>query len=441
VLVGVTFLFYHTLLNPRGELVAALQEGNVRIFLGVAAAFVLGTFVLRMVYRRQERRAAGLAEAAHTSVTSPPAPEVPPAVAPPAEPIVTRVEPQVLPAAAPQTRPMIAAPVPQALPALTPQTGPKVAAPAASSTPPVLPPVSPQPAVATPVSLPAGSQAQVTSVSINETKHCPVCRSSIKLEARICRFCGAKFDVARIGYCQNCHAVRDADENGRCTGCGSAVVDVHVRSSLIDQPQPINVPVTQAPRSPRKSSGVKLVTIIALCAALIGACLMIGILARPKISAFLATDTPRPTRTPSPTRTQTATPTQTSTHTSTPMPVEVTFDTIGDYPTGTRVSMTGVLVFFSSTHCGYECGLLLAEYLNSPKKITIFVRVAEAGVDPVPNQMKALPENFGQWDIRVRLNNGDYALVGQRITVIGRVTETTSGNPAISDITRIDLTP
>ena len=103
--------------------------------------------------------------------------------------------------------------------------------------------------------------------------------------------------------------------------------------------------------------------------------------------------------------------------------------------------MTGVLVLFSSTHCSYECGLLLAEYLDSPKKITIFVRVAEAGVEPVPNQMKALPESYGQWDIRVRLDNGDYALVGQRITVTGRITETTSGNPSISDISRIVLTP
>ena len=39
-LVGITFVFYHTLINPRGELAAALREFNVWIFLGVAAAFV-----------------------------------------------------------------------------------------------------------------------------------------------------------------------------------------------------------------------------------------------------------------------------------------------------------------------------------------------------------------------------------------------------------------
>ncbi len=36
-LVAITFAFYHTLINPRGELSAALQESNVRLFLIVTA--------------------------------------------------------------------------------------------------------------------------------------------------------------------------------------------------------------------------------------------------------------------------------------------------------------------------------------------------------------------------------------------------------------------
>ncbi len=39
----ITFAFYHTLINPRGELSAAMQESNVRIFLGAAGAFVVFT--------------------------------------------------------------------------------------------------------------------------------------------------------------------------------------------------------------------------------------------------------------------------------------------------------------------------------------------------------------------------------------------------------------
>jgi len=45
-LMGITFAFYHTLINPRGELAAALQESNVWIFLGVTGAFVILAFGL-----------------------------------------------------------------------------------------------------------------------------------------------------------------------------------------------------------------------------------------------------------------------------------------------------------------------------------------------------------------------------------------------------------
>lgn len=50
-LIGVVFIFLHTLLNPRGELAAALQEGNVLLFLGVVVAFVIFTFGMRIYFR------------------------------------------------------------------------------------------------------------------------------------------------------------------------------------------------------------------------------------------------------------------------------------------------------------------------------------------------------------------------------------------------------
>jgi len=119
--------------------------------------------------------------------------------------------------------------------------------------------------------------------------------------------------------------------------------------------------------------------------------------------------------------------------------VELNFDTIGDYPVNTRINMTGYLVLFSSTHCSYTCGLLLAELPGSSNKVTIFVYVAKEGVEPNPNQMKALPDNYGKWDIRVRLDDGEYAFIGQRITITGRICETTDGDLCISDITKIEL--
>jgi hypothetical protein len=67
-----------------------------------------------------------------------------------------------------------------------------------------------------------------------DTKDCPVCAEVIKLEARICRLCGARFQVTKKGYCSNCHDEVEVDENNNCKTCGKPVLDVRVTSSLTD---------------------------------------------------------------------------------------------------------------------------------------------------------------------------------------------------------------
>jgi len=54
-LVGITFAFYHTLINPRGELAEALQEANVIVFFCITAAFVVVAFALWIYFRNQDR--------------------------------------------------------------------------------------------------------------------------------------------------------------------------------------------------------------------------------------------------------------------------------------------------------------------------------------------------------------------------------------------------
>jgi hypothetical protein len=131
----------------------------------------------------------------------------------------------------------------------------------------------------------------------------------------------------------------------------------------------------------------------------------------------------------------TPTPTRTQMPASTPLPVEVTFDTIGNYPAGHLVILVGRLAMTSSIRCCLsECGLLLENPARTSQTITIFVTVGFK-----PNQMKSLPDQYTKSDIQVQLNDGTFAVVGYRIRVTGKVCSSTSKEPCISEIMKIEL--
>jgi hypothetical protein len=170
-------MFYHSLINPRGDLADALKSTNILVFFGTTMAYVLVVFGIWLFYRSRGSKNK-VKTLRKTGKFQKPEGDLQASSFIQMEATVPKMNKQ-------QPHQNVAATYPEI---------------------DVFPP--------------------------GGIKHCQGCGEEIKAEAKICRFCRERFEVHLRGYCLQDHQIVNVTDQGRCPFCGGVVEDIHVESKL-----------------------------------------------------------------------------------------------------------------------------------------------------------------------------------------------------------------
>ncbi len=123
--------------------------------------------------------------------------------------------------------------------------------------------------------------------------------------------------------------------------------------------------------------------------------------------------------------------------------VQVTFETLRQYPDGTTVTIEGHLGLVDSFEHGNDISCVSLRDPeagpNSSGETTVRVWIRHYyGTDSQPNRMEPLGPMYEASDLVVWLNDGTAVGYGDRVKVTGTLRYTEAGNPYIYPVTRID---
>jgi hypothetical protein len=119
-------------------------------------------------------------------------------------------------------------------------------------------------------------------------------------------------------------------------------------------------------------------------------------------------------------------------------PTQVTFTNIGQYKSGTQVTISGYLDLYSSFELSNNSSCVRLRDAANQNGISVWIRNRDYGKDEQPNRMKPLGVLYKKDSLVVWLNDGTQVGFGASVEVTGTLHFTDKDVPYINRVTKIE---